>query len=796
MRVAMKRRADVAFDDTRDYDDDEDVTPFGPQPAFPLVPNRGRLARAWNERKLLDNFQQLREFRTVDPVSKQRLSEVAGRSKQQVVANTLGGKKSFRDAKAITRQVQEIVDAHTHEPDRLGKIESHIRSVFYEGLEDNKHDFDFFMETFDVKALERNLPPANRYMAGAQIERTEHVNSIVRKPAPPCKTIAFFNNKGGVGKTTVLVNCAAAMAKTGLRVGVVDADCQGNASRLLAKEDHEVKCDDPEYDEEDDDNMCDDEMEGEGGLCEYPLADVAPAPRYRNSSNGVYLHDKLSCAVSSKVGFESPLGSVPNIHMANSDFYDLEMTHVDNVFLLRGDHDLLSKIEKEMMQYLSGTDATRSNDGLMVGCFRVLLDRIAIRNNLDVILVDLGPSNTMFNGWLMMSCDYVLPPCFADAHSADSVQKFVDHIYPQFTEYQRRWVQMGTKYMSSYLEANPGYLFNTRTRVLPFTISNFPLRRPVNADTQGITQNYSVWIKRIIEDLKAFRLDGGNKFGDYLSRKCTDGEEVWHTLLLKALGAELLTSQRERIPLIELTAKHLKGDSVERLKPVKRQLLHFAKFLAEKCDLNEALESRNQKIMNTQDIESLLKSPTKRRNETPHGAYPIELDFLEREERLFIQVLIECAHSVAEILKLDYHGQANEDLLTRELNKLLKKKMNHKGFEVVQTSVHERLLVGDSVEEPDIIVRHVFNNENNRKRTHAIIEVKKNDSCQLETITQGNRGRHHRQVDDYMKAAKASMGILINFDKFSKQIAIFVAKEVAPDAFTIDHNSWREIHRG
>ena len=97
-----------------------------------------------------------------------------------------------------------------------------------------------------------------------------------------------------------------------------------------------------------------------------------------------------------------------------------------------------------MMQYLSGTDAKTLNDGLMVGCFRVLLDRIAIRNNLDVILVDLGPSNTMFNGWLMMSCDYVLPPCFADAHSADSVQQFVEHIYPQFTEYQREWVQMGT----------------------------------------------------------------------------------------------------------------------------------------------------------------------------------------------------------------------------------------------------------------------------------------------------------------------------------------------------------------
>ncbi|MET9183283.1 ParA family protein [Kitasatospora aureofaciens] len=45
--------------------------------------------------------------------------------------------------------------------------------------------------------------------------------------------IAFGKNKGGTGNTTSVVRTAEALAKKGKRVGVVDMDPQGNASRRL-----------------------------------------------------------------------------------------------------------------------------------------------------------------------------------------------------------------------------------------------------------------------------------------------------------------------------------------------------------------------------------------------------------------------------------------------------------------------------------------------------------------------------------------------------------------------------------
>jgi cellulose biosynthesis protein BcsQ len=50
------------------------------------------------------------------------------------------------------------------------------------------------------------------------------------------KTVAFFNNKGGVGKTTLVYHLAAMMAERGQTVLAVDLDPQANLTSMFLSE--------------------------------------------------------------------------------------------------------------------------------------------------------------------------------------------------------------------------------------------------------------------------------------------------------------------------------------------------------------------------------------------------------------------------------------------------------------------------------------------------------------------------------------------------------------------------------
>lgn len=87
-------------------------------------------------------------------------------------------------------------------------------------------------------SLERNMAQLQAYRE----QQTEEEQKLKERMSKIKHKIAVISGKGGVGKSTVTVNLAAAFASKGFMVGVLDADIHGpSVPRLLGLEGQRVK---------------------------------------------------------------------------------------------------------------------------------------------------------------------------------------------------------------------------------------------------------------------------------------------------------------------------------------------------------------------------------------------------------------------------------------------------------------------------------------------------------------------------------------------------------------------------
>lgn len=206
------------------------------------------------------------------------------------------------------------------------------------------------------------------------------------------RTLSFFNNKGGVGKTTLSTNVAHYFARQGKRVLYVDCDPQCNATQLmLTEEQHE----------------------------EIYLSSKNDEQAERDSlANTVY-----SLFIPLREG-ETDIE--PDIRPVRSERFGVDV--------LSG-HPALSNIEDVMSDAWQSSLAKKTGDFRRIHWAGQLAVAMEDEDRYDYIFYDVGPSLGPFNRTVLLGCDAFVTPTSTDLFSFHAFGNLAKWFNDWVTEY-------------------------------------------------------------------------------------------------------------------------------------------------------------------------------------------------------------------------------------------------------------------------------------------------------------------------------------------------------------------------
>ncbi len=223
------------------------------------------------------------------------------------------------------------------------------------------------------------------------------------------KKIALFNHKGGVGKTTLTVNIADALANAGKRVLLVDADPQCNlTSFYLVESELEEMLEDS------------DEDDGSG---ETLWSAVKPVARGRGGIAKI-----------------TPL-----------------QLNGQSIFLLPGDV-LLSEYEEVLPLSWNECFARQTRGYDITTALAKVANRAAEEINADVCIYDVGPNVGALNRAVLLDCDFFLTPVAADLFSLRALSTVGRSIAKWITDWEAIRKIASPSDRATLFRGRPGYL--------------------------------------------------------------------------------------------------------------------------------------------------------------------------------------------------------------------------------------------------------------------------------------------------------------------------------------------------
>lgn len=195
--------------------------------------------------------------------------------------------------------------------------------------------------------------------------------------------LTLYNHKGGVGKTTLMINIAAALAALGKRVLLVDADPQCNLTSYLVESE-----------------VVDDWLDNS------------------DESKGVTIWSALKPFTESSGSLKTPK----------------VFERLKNVFLLPGDIRL-SEFEEDLNQIWIECLQRKVRGFKGASAISDLVNKIAERDNIDYVFYDVGPNIGPLNRIILLDCDYFIVPAACDLFSVRALKTLGKSLHSWISEW-------------------------------------------------------------------------------------------------------------------------------------------------------------------------------------------------------------------------------------------------------------------------------------------------------------------------------------------------------------------------